>query len=163
MNEDEFLTKQGKWAHVVMGFALAAFGLFWAIAGMNVPSRGAFVSISPAVLPTWSGVILCLSGLALAVIYLRKPVSETAADEPLFDLAGQIRVWLVQIVLLAYVLTLESYHYALTTFLAMLAAMAVASEPLRWPLIAKAAAITVFMFVVFILWLGTPLPGSRYV
>lgn len=163
MEEDQFLTRQGKIAHIAAGLVLAAFGLFWTIAGMNVPSRGAFVSISPALLPTWAGAALVVAGLALAYVSMRKPINEDFSDEPLFDLPGQARVWSAQLVLLVYILTLESYHFALTTFFAMTAAMVIAGEPLRWPLLLKSAAITVVIFVVFIIWLGTPLPGSRYV
>lgn len=162
MEPAEAVTRQERVGLLVFSAVLVAFGAFWAFEALKLPSHSAFVSISPGLLPTGAGIVMMLAGIALAAVYWRHPAVPDDPANPLFDIRGQLRVLAMLAILLGYILVIDRFHYALTTFVAMAAGLAVASEPLRWPLPLKAAAIAGFMFVVFILWLDVPLPGSRF-
>lgn len=161
MDDHLAITRQERLGCIAFGIFLMVFGIFWTIASLSIPSRAAY-SISPGLLPTWAGVTLAMGGLLLAFASWRRIGIADDVDDPLFDWRGQGRIWSAQIVVLLYVLGIETFHYALTTFLAMTALLIAAGEPLRWPLFVKSAAITASMFFIFVVWLGVPLPGNRF-
>jgi len=167
MEDGESVDTRGERTGTMVVSALfVAFGLFWSVVALGVPARTAFSSISPGMLPFWAGLFFAFMGVVLFVQAWRKPESELPAEpgrsEPLVDLQGVVRVSLMMAALLVFILLLEHVHYAISTFFVTVAGLAISGEPLRLRLFLIAAAISGVFFLIFIFWLGVPLPGSRY-
>jgi hypothetical protein len=161
-SNDERLTRQQRWATMLFGGLLVVFGAVWAFAASQIPIRSMFQPIPPSFLPFWAGLALMATGVLLTVSYALRRAEPDDPAEPLFDRAGQLRVALFLLVLLAYTIFLESVHYLWLTFLVTVAALLVAREKFGWPLLFKALASSGVFYLVFIRWFAVSLPGSRF-
>lgn len=166
MENDTIQTRGERTAMLVLSAVFVAFGLFWSYAALGVPARTQFSSIAPGLLPFWAGLFFAFMGVVLFVATWRQPVGEHPADaevtEEAVNLQGILRVALMMVALLVFILLFERVHYAITTFFITVAGLAISGEPIRPRLFLIAAAISALFFLIFIYWLGVPLPGSRY-
>lgn len=164
MEDGESANTRGERAGTMVLSALfVVFGLFWSYAALGVPTRTAFSSISPGLLPFWAGLFFAFMGVVLFLQAWRNPASEHVAEEDAStDLRGILRVSLMMAALLGFIVALEHVHYAISTFFITVAGLAISGEPIRTRLFLIAAAISGLFFLIFIFWLGVPLPGSRY-
>lgn len=151
---------------LVLSALFVAFGLFWSYAALGVPARTAFSSISPGFLPFWAGLFFAFMGVVLFVQAWRRPARQRPVEageaDTALELKGVVRVALMMAALLGFILALEHVHYAISTFFVTAAGLAISGEPIRPRLFLIAAAISGLFFLIFIFWLGVPLPGSRY-
>lgn len=164
MEDQPSLSRTEKKGLLLFSGCIAAFGLFWSVAALEVPERTAFSSISPGLLPFWAGLFLAFMGAVLFISTWRRPALDDAVPgaESLFTARGMARVAAALAVLLGYILLLEKLHYAITTYLVILLGLVVAGEPVRLRLFVVSAGIAGALFLIFVYWLGVPLPGSRY-
>lgn len=167
MEDNEKTQPRGeRTAMLVLSATFICFGLFWSYAATGVPARTQFSSIPPGMLPFWAGIFFAFMGVILFVATLRRPVSDRPidpeTDTEAVDLKGVLRVALMMAALLVFILFLEKVHYAITTFFITAAGLAISGEPIRPKLFIIAAVVAALFFLIFIYWLGVPLPGSRY-
>jgi hypothetical protein len=162
IEDEHVIPEDERIATMVFAAVLMAFGIFWVWASSDLPSRQQTAYLSQGFLPITAGVLLAgLSTLLLIGTWLTKakPAAELGRP-PLFELEAEARAAGIFLALLAYIILLPHIHYLLSTFLLMLAGLAVAREPLRPRLLVLAAVMAFIFYAIFVWGIQLPLPGS---
>jgi hypothetical protein len=147
---------------LIFAAVLTLFGLFWIYASSDLPSRQQTAYLSQGFLPITAGILLAILS-ALLFISTWRTKSKPAAEldkEPLFEPKAEARGAAVFAALLVYILILPHIHYLISTFLVMGAGLYLARERAGLRLIVLAAVMAGVFYLVFVLGLGVPLPGS---
>ncbi len=150
---------------VAMGFA--AFGIFWMVASMKIPSSAFSDLAGSRFLPLWAGASLtfiCLLLIAQTLLAGRQAGGDSMEDNEPGD-EPKIQYWRTFgafASLLLYILLLEHLHFFINTTIVSTLGLAIGGEPLRPRLLLYALIIGGIAYAIFILLLQIPLPGSRY-
>jgi ABC-type xylose transport system permease subunit len=162
IKDDDAIPQDERLATIVFAAVLMLFGIFWVWASSDLPSRQQTAYLSQGFLPITAGFLLAgLSCLLLIGTSMTKsrPATELGRP-PLFQAEAEARAAGIFLALLAYILLLPHIHYLLSTFLLMLAGLAVAREPLRPRLFILAAVMSLIFYGIFVWGIKLPLPGS---
>jgi len=159
-----FIASDDRTGTLIFAAILTLFGLFWIWAASDLPSRQQTAFLTQGFLPTVAGILLAaLSAILFFNTWRRKPrPPEQLGRERLFERGAQIRGAAVFAALLAYIVVLPHIHYLISTFLLMLAGLALAREPFRPRLFIIAAVASALFFAIFVWGLEVALPGSRF-
>jgi hypothetical protein len=152
----------------VAATALTAFGVFWMIAAARQTYFVDTPHISLSFLPFAAGAVLTL--LSICIIFRpsqARPESEAPGDQSEIqatdaDRGGTLRVIFALLTLVVYAILLPRVHSLLTTFGIMVVSLALSGEPLRPRLFIIAAVAAILLYLIFVIWLGVPLPGGLY-
>jgi putative tricarboxylic transport membrane protein len=164
IEDDGAIPQDERVGTMIFAGVLMLFGLFWIWASSDLPSRQQTAYLSQGFMPITAGILLaCLSALLLYTTWRTRGVPPAALGrEPLFERRTETLAVAIFAALLGYIILLPVVHFALTTFLLIVAGLVIAREPIRPRLFLLAAFMTAAFYAIFIWGLDLPLPGSRY-
>ena len=149
----------------IVSALFATFGVFWMIASARQKYFVDTPHVSLSFLPFVSGAILAVLCGYIAL----RPDSAATRAEPLGDQEAEatppgamVRVALTFAALLGYAFVLPRVHALITTFVLVVVGLILSGEQVRVRLFVIAAIIALLLFAIFVIWLGVPLPGSRF-
>lgn len=151
----------------VAAAALSVFGVLWVVAAANQSYFVDTPHVSLSFIPMAAGAILALLAGIVALSRSRPHALTEGLDDDTVDAGepaahGVLRAVLALVALVAYALVLDRVHALITTFGLMCVALYLSGEPLRPRLFVVAAIVAGLLYAMFVLWLGVPLPGSRF-
>ena len=140
----------------LMTLGCVALGAFFAFGGWNFYGVGSFKTPGGGFLPFWGGLFLItLSGVHLLSQWKPKIVVE---EKALLRQSHRKRLILTVLSLLAYGLLLKQLGFLLTTLLFITFLLRFIT-PRKWQVVVGFSMLTtLFVYALFVLWLGASLP-----
>jgi hypothetical protein len=153
---------------LIVATGLTVLGIFWIFASMKIPVTAFSDTAGPRLLPLLAGgtlALICLLLIGQTLLASRREDPLATTDDTQGD-EIKVKHWRTYgsfAVLLLFIALLENLHFFINTAIVSALGLAISGEPLKPRLLLYALLISGVAYVLFVLLLQVPLPGSRYV
>jgi len=145
---------------LILSAVFFVFGIFWVIAASRMEARVQFGDLNLKSFPIGAGILLSSISLILFIRHWRLPScpAKELCQDPFVQEGSLHRIILSIAIFTVYIWLLDKVSYFITTFIAMSCTIALFGEKSKKSIVLSGLAISLAMYIIFIVFLSVPLP-----